>query len=120
MRRFLGLVFASGMVLAACGVDGGSISSDAGPDFAVSVGEAPLFDGCESSGDISNYEWTIIEAPEGQPDSDGKPLRTEMFDCSFELENTMVLADVGDWTIELTVSNDDVEASDEVVVTVTE
>jgi len=122
MRRLTGLALASGLVFAACGssADVSSVNSNAGDDFEVAVGVAPVFDGCDSTGEIDNYEWTIVSAPSTQADADGKALRTEMSSCSFELENAMIISDVGEWTIELVVSSGDEEASDEVVVTVTE
>ena len=43
-----------------------------------------------------------------------------MADCSFELENAMIIDDVGEWTIELLATSGDIEATDQVVVTVTE
>ena len=43
-----------------------------------------------------------------------------MSDCSFELENAMIIEDVGEWTIELVATDGDGESSDQVVVTVTE
>jgi len=122
MRRVTGLIFTAGLALAACGGEAefSTVSADAGTDFAVAVGEAPVFDGCDSTGEISNYEWTILRAPDSQPDANGKELRTEMGSCDFQLENTMIIDDVGEWTIELVVTNGDIQASDEVVVTVTE
>lgn len=122
MRRLIAVLCISGFMLAACssGDTTSALTSDAGADFTVAVGEAPVFDGCGSTGEISNYAWTIVDAPDGQADADGKELRTIMTDCDFQLENAMILDDVGDWTIELVVTNDDSEASDEVVVTVTE
>lgn len=122
MRRATALFIAGGLALAACGGEsaGDSLVVDAGDDFTVEVGDAPVFDGCASEGEFANYEWTIISAPEGASDDDGKVLRTVMADCSFELENAMDIADVGDWTIELVATDGDSEGSDQVVVTVTE
>ena len=120
MGRLTALLIAAGIALAACGGDSGSLVADAGDDFTVAVGEVPTFDGCGSEGEFTNYEWTIIEAPDSQPDADGKPLRTLMADCSFELENAMIIDDVGEWTIELAAISGETEATDQVVVTVTE
>ena len=91
MRRATALFIAGGLALAACGGEsaGDSLVVDAGDDFTVEVGDAPVFDGCASEGEFANYEWTIISAPEGASDDDGKVLRTVMADCSFELENAM-------------------------------
>lgn len=117
MRRSLALSVAAGLALAACS-GGSGVVADAGTDFTVAVGEAPVFDGCGSSGDINNYEWTIVTAP--TEEDGGKALRTEMGDCDFLLESTMVIDDVGEWTIELSVTDGEDQATDQVVVTVTE
>ena len=105
---------------AACGGgDGGaSVTADAGEDFSVEVGEIPAFDGCGSEGEISNFAWTIVEAPDGQADSADKALREQLSVCSFELESAMVLDDVGSWTIELAVTDGEETATDQVVVEV--
>ena len=121
-RRVTALLVAGGLALAACGGDAAesSLVVDAGDDFTVVVGEAPVFDGCDSEGEFANYEWTIVSAPESAADDDGKVLRTVMADCSFELENAMDIADVGEWTIELVATDGESESADQVVVTVTE
>ena len=120
MRRSLAVTMAAGLFLAACGteVEVGSLTADAGTDFTVAVGDVPTFDGCASSGDISNYEWTIVEGPAA--DDAGKALRETMGSCDFDLENAMVIDDVGEWTIELNITDGNISATDEVVVTVTE
>ena len=122
MRRSLAVAMAAGLFLAACGteVESSSLSADAGADFTVAVGEVPVFNACDSGGDIANYEWTIVSAPvEGD---DGKVLRATMNNCEFELENAMVIGDLGEWTIELSITDEDgdITASDEVLVTVVE
>lgn len=116
--RWLLALTASALLFAACG--GSSLSADAGTDFSVSVGEAPVFDACNSEGEIANYAWSIISAPEGRADDVGKALRATMNDCSFELESAMLVDDLGDWTIELTVTNGEGSDSDQVTVEVTE
>ena len=116
-RRSLSLAAAAGLALAACS-GGSGVVADAGTDFTVAVGEAPVFDGCGSTGDIANFEWTIVTAP--TEEDGGKALRTEMNDCDFILESAMIVDDVGEWTIELSVSDGSEEATDQVVVTVTE
>lgn len=117
MRSRVGLALAAGLFMAACS-GGSGLSADAGEDFAVSVGEAPEFVACDSTGDISNYEWTISAAPEARPESVGQELRAVMADCSFVLESQMVLDDVGEWTIDLTITDGTDTATDQVVVTV--
>ena len=105
------------VLLAGCGSDD-SLSANAGGDQTIAVGDSPTFDGCESTGSISNYAWTIESAPDGVDDA-GKVVRESMNDCSFTLEAAMLSEEVGVWTIRLTVSDgSDVEASDTVDITV--
>lgn len=99
---------------------GGSLSADAGEDFSVPVGVAPEFEGCESTGEISNYEWVISDAPDNRPEAVGQELRAVMADCSFVLESVMAVDDIGEWTIDLTVTDGEATSTDQVVVTVTE
>lgn len=109
------------LVLGACGGGAAETSADAGSDVSVVAGEAPVFDGCASTGDVINYQWQIIETPEGNVEDAGKLLRETASDCSFTLENVMEVDEVGVWTIELSV--EDAEGTvdtDTVDVTVTE
>lgn len=104
------------LVAAACG---STITADAGEDFTVGLGEAPVFDGCGSDGDDLLYSWTIIDAPADMADDVGKVLRAAESACSFTLESDMEVADTGRWEIELTVTSGGAdEATDTVVVTV--
>lgn len=114
------LIVAGVFLLAAgCGTSG--LSADAGSDFSVTVGEAPEFDGCDSSGDITNYQWVIREAPADMADDVGKSIRESMDDCTFTLEAEMLATEVGSWEIELVVTDtDDNTSSDRVTVDVTE
>lgn len=107
---------AMAVALAACG--GGGVSADAGEDFSVGLGEAPVFDGCGSSGDGLSYTWTIVEPPDDMADDTGKVLRESIGDCSFTLESDMVVADVGTWVIELSVTDGDTVETDQVTVNV--
>lgn len=84
------------------------------------LGEAPVFDGCGSSGDGLNYSWTIVEAPADMSEDVGKVLRQSIGDCSFTLESDMEVADLGEWVIELTVADGDGKATDQVTVNVLE
>jgi hypothetical protein len=105
--------------LAGCG-DDDSLKADAGDDFSVDVGTAPAFDGCSSSGDIANYQWVIRETPADVSDDVDKPIRDSSADCSFTLEESMAVNEVGDWVIELTVTDAGGDSSsDTVTVTVT-
>ena len=114
---FVGLIVALSVV-AGCGSDG-SLDADAGDDQTVSVGSSPTFDGCGSSGDIVNYAWVIVDAPPGVDEDEGKVLRETMSDCSFVIDASMEVDEVGPWVVELTVSDaDGSTASDTVTVTV--
>lgn len=109
------------LVAAGCGDDDDDLSADAGEDFSVAVGTAPEFDGCDSSGDIVNYRWTIQETPSKMTEDVGKALRAEATECSFTLEAAMVIDEVGVWTVALEVTDSDGNASsDTVAVEVTE
>ena len=118
MKTATALLFALALVATACGGGGDPVTADAGDDFSVTVGEAPQFDGCSSTGEITNCEWTILEAPNA--DSAGKALREIDANCGFVLESAMVVDDVGEWVIELMVTDGDSSASDQVTVTVGE
>lgn len=116
------VTFASALALVATSCSSGdSLAADAGDDFSVGVGESPSFDGCESSGEIANFSWTISEAPDGVADQVGKPIREVSAECSFVLDAAMVPEEVGEWTIELTVSDEaGATSTDSVVIEVTQ
>lgn len=118
--RFNRLVAAAvGLAFLAAGCSGGSLSADAGEDIDVAVGESPNFDGYRSSGDITNYQWVIREAPASMPGDVDKAIRESMSECSFTLEASMIAEEVGSWTIELLISDADGNTStDQVMVTV--
>lgn len=106
------------LTFAACGGDP-TFEADAGSDFVVHVGQPPEFDGCGSTGDIENYSWQIVEAPQDMADDVGKFLRETIDDCSFVLESSMEVADDGVWVIELTVRDGEGKTStDQVTATV--
>ncbi len=98
------LVLALVLLLPSCR-EAPDLRADAGRDFQISIGESPTFDGCASSGAIINYRWSILEAPEGMAGDAGKVLREVDAGCSFTLESTMGLDEVGTWLIELEVSD---------------
>lgn len=109
------VLLAGGLVLAAaCGGDD-DLAADAGDDFAVVVGESPTFDGCGSSGDIVNYQWVIRGTPSDMADDVDKPLREVDDQCSFTLDAAMLIDEVGEWTIELTVSDAEGNTSSDTV-----
>lgn len=108
------------LVLVGCG-GGDTLTADAGDDFSIQVGDSPTFDGCDSTGDIGNYRWTIIEAPPEMAEDSGKVIRDVDANCSFTLDAAMGLKEVGDWIIELEVSDSAGQtATDRVTVTVNE
>jgi hypothetical protein len=114
------------VLVVACGDDGNddseaTLEAEAGDGFTVSVGVAPTFDGCESTGNIDNYKWTILEAPPTKADDNGKVIREVESNCRFTLADTMVVDEMGDWLIELEVRDADGNtATDTVTVTVVE
>jgi hypothetical protein len=104
------------VVLVAAACSGGNVlNADAGGDFTLAVGDVPSFNGCDSSGEIANYQWIIREAPAGMASDEGKVLRGVLTECSFSLENTMVIGEVGSWTIELIVTDADGNSSADTV-----
>jgi hypothetical protein len=106
--------------LGSCGGDDG-LSADAGDDVEVQVGESPVFDACGSSGDIANYSWRIVEAPASMADDVGKVIAATQPECSFTLEASMLVEEMGDWVIEVSVTDaDGATSTDSVAFTVTE
>jgi hypothetical protein len=89
--------------LAACQAASSTLRANAGQDFSVIVGTSPTFDGCASRGDIVNYRWTIVDAPDSNPGDVGKVIRELSVDCLFSLESLMEIEEVGDWGVELEV-----------------
>ena len=105
--------------LVACQAGSASLRADAGQDFSVIVDASPTFDGCASSGDIVNYKWTIVTAPDSNLEDVGKVIRAESANCLFTLESSMEIDEVGDWEVELEVRDSGGStATDTVVVTV--
>ena len=115
LRLFGTSAVLSVMLLAgACG-GGNELRADAGADLAIVVGDSPTFDGCGSSGQIQNYQWVIIEAPDLMEGDAGKPIREIESSCSFTLDATMDIQEVGTWVVELTVSDSDGNTSADTV-----
>jgi len=113
------VLIAIAVIAAGCG-GGDSLRADAGSDFSITVGQSPQFDGCGSEGNIVNYQWTIRDTPSDMADDIDKSLREVAGDCSFDLETSMVVDEIGEWTIELEVSDGDGNSSrDTVIVDVT-
>lgn len=106
--RVVVLLVIVGGLLVACGAgtSGGNeqaLAADAGADFSVRVGEQPRFDGCGSTGDMVNYKWTIVGAPENMSEDVGKVIRESEPNCSFNLEAAMVVDELGVWEVQLEV-----------------
>lgn len=105
--------------LVACQGSSEPPQAEAGQDFSVIVGEQPTFDGCGSTGEMINYKWTIISAPEQLADDAGKVIRETDPNCSFTLGAAMGVDEVGEWVIELEVQDEAGNTStDTVTVTV--
>ncbi|HEX9921529.1 MAG TPA: hypothetical protein VGD99_02605 [Anaerolineae bacterium] len=102
----LNSVFIAGLILgllAACGGSNAPLQANAGTNFSINVGESPTFDGCASTGEIANYKWTIVSAPDMMSDDAGKVIREVDANCSFALGAAMGVDEVGPWLIELEV-----------------
>lgn len=119
--RYLNFALLIGTLLVALAACGGSesLQANAGADFMVIVGAEPTFDGCASTGNITNYNWTIIEAPTTKPGDAGKVIQEVDANCSFSLDANMGVDEVGEWVIELEVNDSQGRTStDTVTVTV--
>jgi len=107
-------------VLGACG-GAEPLRADAGDDFSLQVGQQPSFDGCGSTGEIVNYKWTIVSAPQGMAEDEGKVIRAVDRNCSFTLDAEMGVDEIGLWEIELEVEDEAGNTStDRVIVEVTQ
>ena len=113
------IAFSIVMTLAGCGSGAVELRADAGADFSVAVGESPTFDGCASTGQIVNYKWTIMAPPDAMADDKDKVIREMEPNCSFTLEAVMDLKEMGQWLVELEVSDaDGNNATDTLTITV--
>ena len=119
MNRFIAVLLSTALVLVACGGGETPLRADAGPDSTVSMNESPTLDGCDSTGDIVNYKWTIITAPQAMAQDAGKVIREVESNCSFTLEASMHIEELGEWVIELEVTDSNGNSdTDTVVLTV--
>ena len=115
LRLFSTLALLGAMLLVgACG-NGSELRADAGADLSIRVGESPTFDGCGSDGQIQNYRWVIIEAPDLMAGDADKVIREIESSCSFTLDATMEIQEIGTWIVELTVSDSDGNTSADTV-----
>ena len=93
------------LLIGACADSDEALNANAGDDFSIVVGQSPTFDGCRSGGDVANYQWVIIEAPDLMDGDSGKVIREIEASCSFTLEAAMEIQEVGTWVLELTVND---------------
>lgn len=105
--------------LAACGGEDEenetALKANAGADFVLRVGESPTFDGCASTGSIQNYKWIILEAPEAKAADTGKVIREVESNCKFNLEDAMVIEELGEWVIQLEIRDEGGNTSEDTV-----
>ncbi len=95
---------------------GGDVSLEAGTVMTYDAGGSSDADG----GSIVSYEWKIIGTPEGKEDAIGNVIYTGT-EPKWTTANPMKPAAIGEWTVELKVTDDEGEtAVDIMVVTVIE
>ena len=105
-RRFaISALLGVSLLVGACQADG-AVQADAGADFSIRVGDFPTFYDCASEGEIQNYMWAVVEAPELMAGDVGKVIRETESSCSFTVDEAMNVQTVGTWVIELTVSDE--------------
>ena len=97
--------------------------ANAGPDIIAHVGETASFDGSLSvdldGGKIVYYHWSITAAPEGRQDEVGRVLQQGQDAAVWTTESALANEDVGEWVIELTVTDDEGQsATDDMKLTV--
>jgi len=95
----------------------------AGPDVSARVGQTVPFDGSLSvdldGGEIVYYQWKVTAAPEGREEEIGRVLREGEDAAVWTTESPLANEDVGEWVIELKVTDDEGQsATDEMVLTV--
>jgi hypothetical protein len=97
--------------------------ANAGPDMTVRVGERVSYDGSQSvdldGGEIVYYQWKVTAAPEGREEEVGRVLREGEDAAVWTTESALANEDVGEWVIELKVTDDEGQsATDEMMLTV--
>ena len=95
----------------------------AGPGISARVGQTVSFDGSQSvdldGGEIVYYQWKVTAAPEGREEEIGRALREGADAAVWTSETALTDEDVGEWVIELKVTDDEGQsATDDLVVTV--
>ncbi len=107
------------VILAACQGSSEPLQANAGTDFTIKVGEKPTFDGCASTGNIENYKWMIVSAPDQMAQDSGKVICEVEPNCSFTLGTAMKPEEAGEWVLRLEVKDTQGNTSaDEVAVSV--
>ncbi len=99
-------------------------TADAGDDQTVEAGNTVSYDASGSSdpegGSIVSYEWKVVGAPSGQEDAIGSAVYSGS-DAKWTTSWIMKPDAVGQWTMELKVTDDEGDtAVDSMVLTVTE
>jgi hypothetical protein len=97
--------------------------ANAGPDVSARVGQTVSFDGTQSvnldGGQIVYYQWKVTAAPEGREAEIGRVLRKGEDAAVWTTESALSNEDVGEWVIELKVTDDEGQsATDDLVMTV--
>jgi len=93
------------VMLAACQGSSEPLQANAGTDFTIKVGEKPTFDGCVSTGNIENYKWMIVSAPNQMAQDSGKVICEVEPDCSITLDSAMKPGEAGEWVLRLEVKD---------------
>ena len=91
--------------LVACSGSTDSLNANAGNDYEIKMGEQPRFDGCASTGNIENYQWKILTAPDKMSEDAGKVIREIEPNCAFTLDAEMGVDELGVWEIQLEVQD---------------
>jgi hypothetical protein len=121
MSRLTLFLIAMALFVSACTGGTDPLTANAGNDFSTKTSERPRFDGCASTGNIVNYKWTILSAPEKMRADAGKVIREIEPNCAFTLDAEMEVDEVGLWEIQLEVRDGEGNMSvDTVIVTVVE
>jgi len=98
--------------------------ADAGDDQTLEAGNTVTYDASGSSdpdgGSIVSYEWTVVGTPSGKESAIGTVVYSGA-DAGWTTPWTMKPGDVGQWTTEVKVTDDEGEtAVDSMVITITE
>jgi len=108
----LALLTGLGLVLTGCALATKAPPvANAGPDILVHIGETASCDGSSSvdldGGEIVFYRWTVAAVPEGREDRVGSILAEGADATICNLDHPLGKEDVGEWIIELEVTDDE-------------